>query len=131
MARAGTQPNSDLAHAMVTGGMNDSISDVHVLTPRATTLDAPCVAHLKQQVDGLAEKGARRFVVDCTRIEAETPQGVSALVELGQRRGPVTLALAGLPKLLLQSAIDTALADYFAIFDSCDAARAGLRERNT
>jgi hypothetical protein len=70
------------------------------------------------------------MVVDCSKIEALTPDGLAALLELGARvAGMWRVVLASLNRVFLRHAIDVGLAERFAIYASVEAAKQALHEQ--
>lgn len=91
-------------------------------------LDGSLVERLHREV---TEHGTKtpRMVVDCSRITKLTPQGLSALLELGGRvSGMWQVALAALPRPFLRQAIEVGLAERFPIYTSVEAAERALAD---
>lgn len=96
------------------------------LVMEGRVLDAALVERLNGGIRALGTSSPR-IVVDCSRVEALTPQGLSALIELGARTaGIVQVALAAPGKALLRGAVEVGLAERFAIYASVEAATRAL-----
>jgi hypothetical protein len=92
-------------------------------------LSADTVARLGADI---REQGpnASCIVIDCSKVEVCTPDGLSALLELGARvTGMWRVVLAALGRPFLRHAIDVGLAERFAIYASVEAAKQALREQ--
>jgi ABC-type transporter Mla MlaB component len=114
--------------------MPDLDSGVQTVVLEGPRLTAQQVTKLTQDLQA-THTGAPRLI-DCQNVNAVTPAGLSALIELGAQLAetPATrgIALAGLSRALLQVALDVGLAAHFAIYESAEAfaraqARAALR----
>ena len=113
--------------------------DVSTLAMDGTELDAQLVARLDRDIKArgldLSSSAQGRssttpnFIVDCSKIEALTPEGLCALIELGSRMSGVwQVALAALPRVFLRHAIEVGLAERFPIYASVAAAERALGE---
>jgi hypothetical protein len=111
--------------------------DVTTLAMDGSELDEHLVARLDRDIRargvelGASAQGrsSPRFIVDCSKIEALTPEGLCALIELGSRLSGVwQVALAALPRVFLRHAIEVGLAERFSIYASVAAAERALGE---
>ena len=95
----------------------------------SSELNAESVARLGARIRDEGPN-ASCMVVDCSKVEALTPDGLAALLELGARvAGMWRVVLASLNRVFLRHAIDVGLAERFAIYASVEAAKQALREQ--
>jgi hypothetical protein len=65
-------------------------------------------------------------------VQELTPQGLSALLELGARLSGVwQVALAALPRPFVREAVEVGLSERFAIYATVEAAQRALSERES
>jgi hypothetical protein len=103
--------------------------DVTTLALDASELDEALVARLDRDIKAHGTT-TPRLIVDCSKVEALTPEGLCALIELGSRLSGVwQVALAALPRVFLRHAIEVGLAERFPIYASVAAAERALREQ--
>jgi hypothetical protein len=102
--------------------------DVTTLAMDGSQLDGALVEQLDRDIKAHG-KSTPRLVVDCSKVESLTPQGLCALIELGSRMSGVwQVALAALPRPFLRHAIEVGLAERFPIYASVAAAQRALSE---
>lgn len=105
---------------------DEQSSKLHVLKAPSPVLDASCVAALAMQLDTLGP-GAK--ALDFSPITGHTAQGWSALIELLSRHPRERIALCGLSRSLVLSAIDLSLAELCTIHADVGALELAHRER--
>jgi hypothetical protein len=102
--------------------------DVTTLALDASLLDESLVARLDRDIKAHGVT-TPRLVVDCSKVESLTPEGLCALIELGSRLSGVwQVALAALPRVFLRHAIEVGLAERFPIYANVAAAERALGE---
>ena len=113
--------------------MSDLDSGVQTVLLEGALLTAQLAAKLTQDLQNTHTERVA-VVIDCQQLTAVTPDGLSALRELGihsmEAHTGRPLALAGLSRPLTRVAIEVGLAECFAIYASVAAfARAQAREQ--
>lgn len=85
---------------------------------REAQLSPEAVQAIASELESAAPDGI--VALDCRRLESVTPQGLSALLALGDRHAS-RLALAGLSRSLARTAVQARLAQHFVVYASCEA----------
>jgi len=96
--------------------MADSEASIRVVCLRSGLLTARALHELSAELT-LASDPPSAILIDCSALERASPDGLAALLALG-RRGAGKLALAGLSRSLLRTAVQARLARYFSIYSS-------------
>lgn len=107
--------------------MPERARSVRVVSLQSELLSVADVQRLARE---LAQRGDEPLeadsVIDCSALTGVTPAGLAALHELG-RSSSGTLALAGLSRALLRTAVEARLAQHFELYASV-AAYTGAHE---
>ena len=102
--------------------------DVTTLAMDGSELNAPLVERLAGEIKAHGTS-TPRLVIDCSKVQELTPEGLCALIELGSRTtGVWQVVLAALPRDFLRHAIEVGLAERFPIYVSVAAAERALRD---
>jgi hypothetical protein len=90
--------------------------DVHTLTVPCNLITFQEIARLQGELHDAARASEPAISIDLSAVEEFTNDGLSALIELLARRGPIEISLVGLRKRLMKSAMETDLAELATLY---------------